>query len=80
MTSFMNEPLLRMINSQAAEVVPHMKVVAKNMPGSASEGVHLRKMAKRPDWKMVPKTAKEEIYFFGEEIVFKLFKGKIIQR
>jgi len=47
-----------MINSHAAEVVPHMKVVAKNMPGSASEGVHFRKMAKRPDWKMLVKTEK----------------------
>ena len=56
--SFMNESLLRMIKSQAAEVAPQMKVVAKNMPGSASEGVHARKMAKRPDWKMVPKTSK----------------------
>ncbi len=54
-----------MINSQAAEVAPQTKVVAKNMPGSASEGVHFRKMAKRPDWKMVPNTAtdqKESVY------------------
>jgi hypothetical protein len=40
--------LLNIIKSQAADVVPQVKVVAKNMPWSSTEGTQLKKMTNRP--------------------------------
>ena len=51
--------LPRIRKSQDAEVVPHMKVIAKNIIGSSLEGVHSHCSKSNANWNMVSTTEKE---------------------